>query len=539
MSRALVPARMSFEDCARRAAAATKRTQIAMRGETLGPWSISAPPASGFAAGDLSRLTLDWVASCMSPDDATRGNVRRLRARARELERNNAWAESYFNAACVNIVGPYGFRHQPRVVNNDGKLAEKINKKIAVAWADWCRSVTRDGKFSLVEFSHQVVRTQRREGEAFVRPHLGPDFPYGFALEAIDADLVDDGFTRGPEGGSPEVRMGVEVDVHGRPVAYYVFEGLYRPGGRRERVRIPASEIIHLYRPKRVNQTRGITEMVAVMIALRMLDGYEEAELVAARSAAAKMGFFVNRGESDGESSAPDDGKPFVMEAAPGTMEKLTKGWEFQSWDPDHPTSAFPAFQKSTLRKIASGLGVSYNALTSDLESVNYSSMRSGLLIERDTWRMLQEWYSTAFLDRIYPLWLNAALLSGQLVLDSRDFRKFTAVKWGPRGWPWVDPLKDNTATALAIQSGLATRTDALAEQGESFEETIDRLAEESAYAKQKGVNIDGEARGADPNEDTDKKDDEDAAKSKSKNGHGRLDSRQLALAMIRNDRST
>ncbi|BCV06852.1 MAG: hypothetical protein CM15mV144_460 [Caudoviricetes sp.] len=39
---------------------------------------------------------------------------------------------------------------------------------------------------------------------------------------------------------------------------------------------------------------------------------------------------------------------------------------DFKSFDPDHPTSAFESFLTQVLRSIASGLNISYHALTND-----------------------------------------------------------------------------------------------------------------------------------------------------------------------------
>jgi capsid protein len=72
-----------------------------------------------------------------------------------------------------------------------------------------------------------------------------------------------------------EIRLGVEVDGWGRPVAYYV--NPYHPsdqGGSLARERIPAEFITHLYDPARVNQTRGVTWFHPVMLAMRILEGY-------------------------------------------------------------------------------------------------------------------------------------------------------------------------------------------------------------------------------------------------------------------------
>ena len=67
---------------------------------------------------------------------------------------------------------------------------------------------------------------------------------------------------------------------------------------------------------------------------------------------------------------------------------------------------------KALLRFVSSSLGVSYNALASDLEGVNYSSMRSGLLIERDQWRMLQSLMKEQMLQPIFEDWISMVLLS-------------------------------------------------------------------------------------------------------------------------------
>jgi lambda family phage portal protein len=144
------------------------------------------------------------------------------------------------------------------------------------------------------------------------------------------------------------------------------------------------------------------------------------------------------------------------------------------------------------MRQVATALGMSYNALGNDLEGVNYSSMRSGLLVEREYWRMIQDWWLARLLKPVYAEWMRMALLSGELVLDSRDPRKFIAVKFSARGWPWVDPLKDMQAGVMGVQNGLASRTQLLAETGQDYEEILNELAEEKRMADLAGVSVDG-----------------------------------------------
>lgn len=465
--------------------------------ELLGPWPATEFPGfpTAGSSGDLTRLVLDWVAACMSPDDEVRGSVRKLRARARELSRNNAYVQSYLNLLTGNVIGPTGIGFQARVRDNSGDLNKLINRKIGDAWYQWCNGpVTRDGRMNLTAYCEAALATVANDGESFSRFWEGDRFEHGLALEPIDCDLVDEDYNR-RETGMNDIRMGVEVDGDGRPVNYYVRDGypsLFL-GGTRERTAIPASEVIHMMRFRRVNQTRGVTWLGPTMIALRMLEGYEESELVAARIAASKMGFFQSQKPdvtSEFADAKTDAKEPIRMEANPGTMEQLPVGWEFKEWSPDHPTSAFPSFVKGNLRKIATGLGVSYNALASDLEGVNFSSLRSGLLMERDTWRKLQQWWIGEFMQRVYRRWLASALLRGIITLDARDFRKFYMVKWSPRGWPWVNPKDEADAAVTQIGAGLNSRQRIVAERGDDFYDIAEELAEEAEEADELNINI-------------------------------------------------
>jgi lambda family phage portal protein len=300
---------------------------------------------------------------------------------------------------------------------------------------------------------------------------------------------VDHLFSRFASKTENEIRMGIEVDEWGRPVAYHINKKHPSDmGGSLLRERIPADQILHLYDPERISQTRGITWFHPCMFELRMLGGYVEAELVAARTGAAKMGFLKYTDASAFEAPNPD--AKYRIEAQPGVIEALPPGMDFQAWSPDHPASAFPAFIKAMLRFVASSLGVSYNALAADLEGVNYSSMRSGLLIERDQWKMCQSVMKETLLQPIFENWISMALLSASLVLDSRDPSRFLAGKWEPRGWMWVDPLKDVQSSLLAIGAGLDSRDRVISEQGGDVEEIFEQLAEEKTLADKYGLDL-------------------------------------------------
>jgi lambda family phage portal protein len=453
--------------------------------------------AQWFGGAEANRLTLDWIYGHLSADQEIRADLLTLRGRSRELVRNVSWARRYTFHVANNLIGHKGIRLQARLTRPDGLPQEQINHRLERRWAEWSRpeNATVDGRLSWFGVQRLIARSMPADGEFLLRLVRGFDNPFGFALQLLDPDQLDHTFNRRPGAGENEIRMGIEVDEWGRPVAYHLWAGHpSEPDGRRERTPVPADQIIHLGDPHRPNQTRHVPWLVSVMLDLNMLRGYFEAELVAARTAAAKGGFFVRKGEE--AAIGPDTStEKLRMDAEPGLHEELPAGMEFQPWDPQHPTQAFPEFTKAMLRSVATGLGISYSGLTNDLTDVNFSSIRAGMLDERDQYRVLQQWLIEHLHSRVYREWVRMAVLSGQL--DGRvESSRYAEVEWQPRGWPWVDPEKDMKAAVLAVQHGFNNRRNLVAEQGRDFEEVIKGLQAEEQLAENAGVDIEGPKKG-------------------------------------------
>ena len=358
------------------------------------------------------------------------------------------------------------------------------------------------GKLSWRDAQRKWDTTRARDGEVLVR--LVPaDNEFGFVLKFISVDWLDETFNEQLRNGN-RVIMSVEVNADDRPVAYWLtppaseYQFLSRrEQTTRQRTRVPASEILHSFLLDDENadddcQTRGVPWLHTAMLRLKILGAYEEAELVAARVGACKMGFFeepsseMYGGDQDGETG----GEALMESAQPGTFGLLPNGYKFHEFSPDHPNTGYSAFTKAVLRGIASGVDVQYFSLTGDLAEVNYSSARIGLLDERDMWRGLQNFQIEHFCRPVFLAWLKSAILMGALQIRPSDYERLTEPQFQPRGWRWVDPEKEIKAHVLAIDNGLETRTEVIAEQGGDFEEKMTTLANEQQIIEQKGVKI-------------------------------------------------
>lgn len=460
-------------------------------------------PRAFFGAAAGGRLYDDFGAGIYSPDTEVRAAMRVVRARARALVRDNPYASGFINEIVNNVVGPDGILLEAHVASADGKKNKPTNKAIERSWLRWGGPKTAcvDRRSSWRDLQALRMRTVAMDGECFFRKIPYFRNSHAFALQFIDADQVDEYYNRAPSTGSNEIRMGIEIDEYGAPLYYHIWSRQLSDIGPRVRLRVPAEEIIHDFVQYRGQQTRGISWFAPALLNLKMLDGYTEAELVAARASSAKMGIVLNLSPEAIEAyDAPGDGEgqnPRLTEAAAGTVDELGPGQDFRTFDPKHPSIAFKDFTKTILRGVARGVNMAYTTMTGDLEAVNYSSIRAGLLSERDWYRTLQRWSVEHFNTDVYEAWLPNALLSGALAVDNRLASEYRDVRWRGRGWKWVDPKNDLLAAKLALDLGLTSRSRLAAEQGCDWEEIVDELAHEIEVSTEAGVDVTGDQQPA------------------------------------------
>ena len=457
-----------------------------------------APMKRQFAAAAVNRLTSSWTGTYSSLDRDLASALPRIRARARDLAQNNDYVRRYLSMVAANIAGQ-GVSIQSQARWPDGQPDVMLNNAVEAAFAHWSMTPEITGRMDWSEVQRLVARSVAMDGEALIRLSIQDR---RLQLQLLDPSLLDDTYNDATK----RIVMGVETSATGAPVAYHILTA--HPGDvavERRRERVPAENIIHLFRADRPQQTRGVTWLHTAMKRLNDLGGYEEAAIIAARVGAAKMGFFT---APDGDLSpladAGDVAGELYQDADPGRFGLLPPGYDFKSFDPDYPHEQYGTFVKAQLRGIAAGLGVAYHNLAGDLEAVNFSSARAGTLEERDQWMILQDWFIAGFVRPVFVAWLDAALLAGEIsintsagikTLDSTVANKIlSGVHLAGRRWSWVDPVKDVQANILAIDNGLKSRREVASEQGRDLDDVWAQIAREQAEAERLGLNF---AKGA------------------------------------------
>jgi lambda family phage portal protein len=457
-----------------------------------------------FEAALSDRLNASWASPSLSSNDEIAGALETVRNRARSLAKDNEFAHKYLAMVVANVVGPSGFALQALAKEGDtpDTLARKLIEK---SFFDWQRrgACEASGRLSFADVQRQVIETWARDGEALVVQLTGKEAgnANGYALRLIEVERLPVQYSKDLKNGNQAI-MGVEVDAMNRPVAYWLNMGrLDKTGGtypnQANLTRFDAAQVLHIFKPYRPEQVRGLPSMHTVIAGLKMLDGYEEAAIIAARVGASKMGFFTT---PDGDASPladdQDDQGNYITDADPGSFQTLPKGVSFQDWNPDYPHANYQAFMKTRLRSIASGLGVTYHGLANDLEGVNFSSIRSGTLEERDAWMVLQNWFIEAFLRPVFREWLTWSLTTGAIAfpkgakLPIAKYEKFAEHTWLGRRWGWVDPLKDIEAARLSIKSGIASPQMVAAQAGVDIEDVIASIAEFEQIVAASGISL-------------------------------------------------
>jgi len=456
----------------------------------------------GFTAAKMTDLTAGWGTTTVSLDSELRGDLRSLRARSRNLAQNDPYFKRFLQLARQNVVGSNGIRLKSDVQEEtkDGiKRDEAAIKTIQAAWNDWGRAENCTVRKNVTWRMFQEVALQQamRDGEVFIRKirnYKGND--YKFALEVINADNLDEGFEKRLSNGN-YIKMGIEFDKWSTPIAYHFWknppnEYTITTHQRNERICVPAKDVIHLFMPEDLSQSRGFPWGVTSMLRTQKLNGYEDAEVSAAQAAARHMGFFMSAdGESyngDGNGTSASGKERPVSEMEGLEYEQLAHGIEYKSANKEHPTGAYEAFIKGVLRGIASGLGIGYNTLANDYEGVNFSSLRQSNLTERDCWRSVQKWLIETLHEEVFTDWLWMALATRKVALPLDKFDKFKAAKWQPRGWQWVDPLKEINANKEAINNNLTSATEVAAQQGYDLESIYKDIADEKKLRAKYGI---------------------------------------------------
>lgn len=444
-------------------------------------------------ASPSSRNLVGWQPLGGDADSQILGDLRMLRERSRDLERNEPIAGGAIATTVTHVVGT-GLSMQSRInaallgMSDDEADAWQTDTMLKFeAWASGTDcDITRTQSFYeqqglalrsvCTAGDHGVLLTRNKASAQAVK----------LALQHIEADRICNP-DRAPD--RPGLVAGVAMDAQGAPTAYHIASGNpdRRIGtvlGKLTWAEVPAygastrrRNFLHLFERTRAGQTRGVPMLAPVIEPLKQLGRYTDAELTAAVVSGLFTVFITTEGNTtvmpnavaDATAAAASTGNSgatkWDAKLGAGAIVEMGKGDKIESANPGRPNSNFDPFVTAIIRQVGLLLQIPYEVLVKHY-TASYSAARAALL---DAWRFFRirrEWLACKFCQPVYEAWLDEAVASGHVsapgyFADLLVRRAWAGSAWVGDGPGAIDPLKE----ALAAKERVALSISTLAQE--------------------------------------------------------------------------
>lgn len=429
--------------------------------------------------------------------DADQAGLRResLAFIGRDLVRNSAFAARIPQVVANNVVGDGIIA---KVAAKQKRLKADLFAKVTAHFDS--TAIDADGRNSLYGLQRLVMNTVVESGEVLIRRRrrsASDGLPLPFQIQILEPDYLcttnDVTLTSGNI-----VRNGIEYDQIGRRVAYWLYNehpgasGQWIQNMRQGVRRVDASEILHIYRADRPGQTRGISWFAPVAMKLQDFEDYIDAQIMRQKIAAVFAAFRTSP-ENDIGTSVGKDGQPVsdrFQSLSPGRIENLAPGESIIFGSPPG-VEGLDETTRMMMRAIASGIGITYEALTGDLSQVNFTSGRMGRM---EMNRNVSAWQWLLLIPQMMqPLaaWTLESYQMQNAIMLPDDVR----LDWVPPHRELVDPTREIPALKDKIRAGLSSWQGTVRELGFDPERLIEEITEDAAMFDERHLIFDSDAR--------------------------------------------
>lgn len=444
--------------------------------------------ARQYDAAAASRRTQGWrrVGSDGTPTARDLATIRDL---ARDLVRNHGEIGQAKRTIANHVVG-WGIMAKPKTAN-----APALE-----AWKRWAESTDcdADGRSNLYGLQKLVVGTVAESGECLVRRRwrrLADGYALPMQLQVMEPDHLDTGRSATlPNGGW--ITSGIEFDALGERVAYWLFPshpGAAYGSGRlvfEPSKRIPAADVLHIFDRSRPGQVRAVSWFAPIILPAKDLDEYSDAQVMKQKIAACLAVLTTDVDGQNGPLGTADDTttNPGVDSLEPGAILNLPAGKNVEVVTPPQVNDYEP-FVRTNNRKIARGIGITYEDYTGDYSQVNFSSARMARLAHWDNvhdWRWLM--LIPQFCDPVWAWAVEAMQVAG---VTSEAVR----AEWTAPGMPMIEPDKEGLAIMRNVRAGIQTLAEAIRERGYDPDEFLTEYAAFSKKLDALGIVLDSDPR--------------------------------------------
>ena len=331
--------------------------------------------------------------------------------------------------------------------------------------------------------------------------------------ESIDGDIVIVGTEDGPfqaiESHAIQTStrlentfLGVTRDKYGKREQYHVRYDLDEFGGKSASEPIDVRnddgirQVFHVYNPKRVNVTRGVTQLAPIFAISGMLEDINFAKLVQQqitscfaifRKLAAGVPDLPSADGAYGESSTETttSGTRQLEGISPGMEITGRPGEDLTGFSPSVPNSEYFQQVKLILQIIGVNFGLPLCLVLMDGSETNFSGWRGAVDEARkgftaDQMNLVRRLHKPA-----YEWWLHRELMMEPSLRKWEGKGKINIFghKWNLPTWSYIEPVADSEGDASQIRNGQTSPRRMHAARGKDHETIVDETVEDNAYA--------------------------------------------------------
>lgn len=408
-------------------------------------------------------------------DSATRLEILR---KARYWERNNAIVNRLADIFEQYTVGG-GLPISPTSSDPDW------NRKAKVYWDDSCRILNLANRQHFSSDQSLIARTWFIDGEVFILKTGGADGSPRIKL--IDSHRVGgSGLSASPSG--RQIIDGVEIDDNGRPIAYWIQNGV----DNADFSRVEADLVIHIFEPSRIAQYRGISFLYAVLNDIHDLDDLQILEQKAARDAAEVTNVLNNssgeltadqvrgqrylaRSETSAGVATTENRTEFFKRAVGGRTVVLKTGEKFEQFKTERPSVATQGYWDFLASKICAGVGITKQLVFP--WSMQGTVTRADLDVAAQFFRTRSCVLQNAFAEIYSYVMFYGTKRDGTISDPPFDWRKVSMR--APKA-PNVDVGRNSNAILAELRAGATTLEKIYGEQGMDWMTQIRQRATEA-----------------------------------------------------------
>lgn len=405
--------------------------------------------------------------------------------KARDMDRNDSIVGQTVDRSVANIVQE-GFTLEPQTSD------KSLDNELFFRWKEWSEDpdmCDAQGEFTWQDFERFSCRSMLVDGDIL---HVGTNEGM---LQAWEAHQIRS-FTQ-----RENTIFGVTMDDFRRRLFYWLVADPINPNkAKQNEIELPcrdengARQIFHVYNPKRMTQSRGVTSFAPIFAVAGMRDDIDFAMLVQ-RQVASCFAIFRKRqylpevphltpgyGEGTTETSGSGETR-YIENIAPGMEVIGQPGEELQGFSPDIPGGGYEFQLKTILQTIGVNLGLPLCLVLMDGSETNFSGWRGAVDEARKGFKMNQRNLIKRMHEPVYR-WKVRQWISEDAALRkiAKTFNVF-AHKWSAPVWQYIDPVGDAQGDQIRLQNGLISPRRLHQERGRDWEMLVDETLEDMAYA--------------------------------------------------------